>query len=80
MEYQDFNGEKKEAHYVGISARVFLHELDHMNGVVYTSRAKPLALKMSMKKRQKYIGLIMKQQKAVENKQKQLKKLHDNSN
>ena len=37
----------------GISARVFLHELDHMNGIVYTQLAKPLALKSGMNKRQK---------------------------
>jgi peptide deformylase len=80
VEYQDFNGEKREAHYTGITARVFLHELDHMNGIVYTSRAKPLALQMSMKKRNKYINLIHKQQKAVISKQKQIRKLHANAN
>ena len=53
VKYQDFNGEPKEAHYVGISARCWLHELDHMNGIVYTSRAKPLALQSGMKKRTK---------------------------
>ena len=53
VEYQDFNGEKKTATYSGISARCFLHELDHMNGIVYTSRAKPLALQQGMKKRHK---------------------------
>ena len=53
VEYQDFNGEKKTAHYTGISARCFLHELDHMNGIVYTSRCKPLALKSGMKKVEK---------------------------
>ena len=35
VEYQDYNGETKTAHYTGISARCFLHELDHMNGIVY---------------------------------------------
>ena len=53
VEYQDFNGEKKEAHYVGLSARCFLHELDHMDGIVYTTRAKPLALQSGFKKRVK---------------------------
>ena len=53
VEYQDFNGVKREAHYTGISARCFLHELDHMNGIVYTSRAKPLALQQGLKKRDK---------------------------
>ena len=53
VEYQDFNGEKRTATYSGISARCFLHELDHMNGIVYTSRAKPLALEQGKKKRSK---------------------------
>jgi len=55
VEYQDYNGEKKTAHYTGISARCFQHELDHMNGIVYTKRVKPLALQMGMQKRSKLI-------------------------
>lgn len=53
VEYQDFNGEIKTAHYTGISARCFLHELDHMDGIVYTSRVKPMALQSGMQKRKK---------------------------
>jgi hypothetical protein len=63
VEYQDYNGVKKEAHYVGLSARCFLHELDHMNGIVYTSRTKPLALQMALKKRNKLIKTIVRGQK-----------------
>jgi len=66
VEYQDFNGNKKEAHYVGLSARCFLHELDHMDGIVYTSRAKPLALQMALKKRNKIKTLIKRAEKAAE--------------
>lgn len=54
VEYQDWNGEKHTATYDGLTARVFLHELDHMNGIVYTSRAKPLALKSGLKKVEKF--------------------------
>ena len=64
VEYQDFNGQKKTATFNGISARCFLHELDHMNGVVYTSRVKPLALQTGMKKRNKVKQLIEKAKKA----------------
>jgi peptide deformylase len=53
--YQDFRGEYHTAKYVGMSARCFLHELDHMNGIVYTDVAKPLALKSGMDKRNKTI-------------------------
>ena len=53
VEYQDWNGEKHTATFDGITARVFLHELDHMNGIVYTSRVKPLALQSGIKKLEK---------------------------
>ena len=53
VEYQDFNGITRTATYVGVSARCFLHELDHMNGIVYTDKCKPLALEYGMKKRNK---------------------------
>jgi len=55
VEYTDFNGEKKQTKLIGISARVFLHEIDHLNGVCYTERAKPMALQTGMKKRSKMI-------------------------
>jgi len=60
--YQDFTGEYHTAKYVGISARCFLHELDHMNGIVYTDLAKPLALKSGMDKRNKTIRNMAKAQ------------------
>ena len=50
VEYQDYMGEKHTKIFNGISARCFLHELDHMNGIVYTSRVKPLALQFGLKK------------------------------
>lgn len=55
VEYQDFTGQSHTKTFDGITARCFLHELDHMNGIVYTQRVKPLALAMSLKKRNKYI-------------------------
>jgi peptide deformylase len=53
VEYQDFTGVKKEAIFDGISARCFLHELDHMDGIMYTERVKPLALQFGLKKLEK---------------------------
>jgi peptide deformylase len=64
VEYQDYNGEVKKANYVGVSARCFLHELDHMNGIVYTDKAKPLALQVAKKKRQKVKNLVKRFEKA----------------
>ena len=65
VEYQDFNGQKKEAHYVGLSARCFLHELDHMNGVVYTDKVKPLALQQGQKRRAKLKKMMQRAQKGA---------------
>ena len=59
VRYQDYTGEWKGTTLSGISARCFLHELDHMNGIVYTERVKPLALKMGMQKRQKFLKKYM---------------------
>ena len=54
VEYQDWNGEKHTTKFDGMTARIFLHELDHMNGIVYTTRCKPLALKSGLKKVEKF--------------------------
>jgi peptide deformylase len=51
--YQDYTGEWKQATLTGISARCFQHELDHMNGIVYTKKVKPMALQSGMQKRNK---------------------------
>jgi peptide deformylase len=62
VEYQDFTGKQHFATFNGISARCFLHELDHMNGIVYTDRVKPLALKSGLTKSKKLMDRIAKSQ------------------
>lgn len=44
------NGETVTQKYTGLTARIFQHELDHMDGIVYLDRAKPLAKQIAMKK------------------------------
>jgi len=58
VKYQDFTGEFHVRKFNGISARCFLHELDHMNGILYTDLAKPLALKSGLKKLNKQVKQI----------------------
>ena len=65
VDYQDWTGKHHQANFVGISARCFLHELDHMNGIVYTSKVKPLALQQGLKKRAKITGMVKKAQKKM---------------
>lgn len=44
----------------GISAQVYQHELDHMNGIVYTNKVGPLALELAKKRQKKLIRKISK--------------------
>lgn len=72
--YQDYNGEAKTAQFTGLTARCFQHELDHMNGIVYTHHAKPLALQMAVKKRIKLAEKRRKLQKQLMSKVKNVSK------
>ena len=60
IEYQDFNGDKHTEHFIGMTARCILHELDHLNGIVYTTKAKPLALQNGIKRRNKLMKMVKK--------------------
>jgi peptide deformylase len=72
VEYQDYTGEKRTAKFEGLTARCILHEFDHMNGVVFTTRAKPLSLKTGLDKRMKLMRKYEKYSKLL---QQQVKKL-----
>lgn len=76
VEYQDFTGTTKTAKYTGLTARCFQHELDHMNGIMYTSYMKPLALHMAQKKRLK----IANQRRNLQKKMVKKVKEHFNAN
>ena len=58
VEYQDFNGETHVKEFHGMTARCFLHEYDHMEGITFDSRAKPMALALAKKKRIKLFSKI----------------------
>jgi peptide deformylase len=38
VEYYDFNGQYQTTELGGLTARTFLHELDHLDGIIYTSK------------------------------------------
>lgn len=44
VRYQDAFGEWKTAKFTGVTARAFLHEFDHLEGMIYTKRANPMHL------------------------------------
>jgi len=62
-EFTDEFGEVKQVKLHGLSARCFLHELDHLNGIRYTNYAKPLALKMARQKANKIVKKIIRSHK-----------------
>lgn len=55
VKFYNENGELQEVHLDGLTARCFLHELDHLNGIRMIDRVKPLALQMAKKKQSKLI-------------------------
>lgn len=65
VEYQDYNGETHTSQFEGMTARVFLHELDHMNGITFVHRTKPLALKSGIDKRNKLMHRLEKASKVL---------------
>ena len=51
--YRTLNGELIEQKFEGLLARCYLHELDHLNGVVFTEYAGKLSLKMALARQRK---------------------------
>jgi len=62
-EYTDKDGEIKQQRFEGMTARCYLHELDHMDGIGYTSHVKPVALQMARQKAEKLVKKIIRNQK-----------------
>jgi peptide deformylase len=58
VEYQDANGNVHQNEFMGMTARCFQHELDHLNGIVYTDLVGNLTLQMARKKQQKLFKKI----------------------
>jgi peptide deformylase len=63
VEFQNQNGETINTEFEGISAQVYQHELDHMNGMCYTEHVGPLAIKMAKQKQAKLIKTIVRKSK-----------------
>lgn len=65
LQYQDFNGEFHQNTFTGLTARVIQHEYDHMIGVTFNHRTKPLALKSGYEKRIKMMQRFTKASKKL---------------
>ena len=63
VEYAEPSGDVVCARLDGITARCYLHELDHMNGVRFVEHAGPTALNVARRKQQKLIKKVVRKQK-----------------
>lgn len=51
--YTEPNGQTKTNKFIGMTARIFQHELDHLNGILFTQRANSYHLEQAKKKKVK---------------------------
>ena len=63
FKYTDSEGKPQTADLTGMLARIALHEYDHMNGVLFTSKVSKFKLQRAKEKAEKEIKKIMRAQK-----------------
>jgi peptide deformylase len=63
VEFTDENGERKQVKLDGLTARCFLHELDHLNGVKFTSYVGAASILQAKRKQEKLIKKIVRRKK-----------------
>lgn len=65
VEYEDEYGVTMRGDFSGLTARCFLHELDHLNGVKFTQRVGKTTLMLAKKKQDKLIRNYKKQKRSA---------------
>lgn len=55
VRYQNIKGNLIEDRLDGLTGRCFNHEVDHVNGILFTDRAAKLSLKLALEKRTKLL-------------------------
>lgn len=63
VEFYDETGAFKQIRLEGLTARCFLHELDHLNGVKFTQHVGPVALKLAQQRQEKMIKKMQRRKK-----------------
>jgi peptide deformylase len=51
IRYQDYTGEIQTKQFIGMTARIALHELDHLDGICYTDTASKFETERALRKR-----------------------------
>jgi len=64
VEFYDINGKLHNVTFHGLTARCFMHELDHMNGITMIKHVKPLALQMAKQKQNKLFKKVKRLQRS----------------
>lgn len=60
VEYYTESGEKKTHSFDGLTAQLFQHEMEHMDGKIFTAHVGPLALKLAKERQAKLIKKLLK--------------------
>jgi len=63
VEFTNEKGETLQTRLEGLTARCFLHELDHMNGIKFTKHIGAVSLRMAREKQNKRIKLMKRRMK-----------------
>ena len=50
VKYQNADGNEVDAHFEGLAARIFQHEMDHMNGTIFLDRVSRVFLQSARRK------------------------------
>ena len=58
VKWQNLKGETLMQHLDGMASKCFQHELDHMDGIIFTEKVSKFKLKYAMKKRDKEIRKV----------------------
>ena len=65
INYQDKEGNEYSGSFIYLSARIILHEYDHLNGFTFFDRAKPMHMSQAKKRRKIYIRKARRQAKEM---------------
>lgn len=66
VRYFEPNGNVKTETFDGMTARYFLHELDHLDGILYTERANKMHVERAMRKQKILMRQLKRESKDVE--------------
>jgi peptide deformylase len=67
VEYTDEHGQLQQTTLKGITARCFVHELEHMNGKKFIDNVGPVSLQMAKRKQQKVVKKAVRNHKKTGN-------------